>query len=76
MKEDHLDKGQAKGIFTHNFRDHMEGKFGFQEWFEKHKELESRYGPEPWPGLEEYSAVSATFTQGNGTPGLMSAIST
>jgi hypothetical protein len=58
MKKATLDKKQAKKIFSRNFRDHVEGKFGFQEWFEKHKALESQFGPEPWPGLEEYSAIA------------------
>ena len=53
-----FDKNRAKSKFVRNFRDHMEGKFGFQEWFEKHKALENQFGPEPWPGLDEYSAIA------------------
>ena len=58
MKSAILDMSQAKKMFARNFRDHMEGKFGFQEWFEKHKALESQFGPEPWPGLEDYSVIA------------------
>ncbi len=51
-------KSQARREFARNFRSYQEGKFGFQEWFEKHKALESRFGPEPWPGLEQYTSIS------------------
>ncbi len=58
MQKAILDKSHARGEFARNFRSYLEGKFGFQEWFEKHKALERRFGPEPWPGLEEYTAVA------------------
>lgn len=50
--------GQAESEFTRNFRSYLEGKFGFAEWFENHKSLEKKFGPEPWPSLKEYAGVA------------------
>lgn len=47
---------KAKKVFARNFRDHLEGRLGFGEWFESHKALERRFGPQPWPGPEAWLA--------------------
>ncbi|MBT3434533.1 MAG: hypothetical protein HOC91_09115 [Nitrospinaceae bacterium] len=47
---------EAKHVFARNFREHMEGRLSFGEWFESHKVLEKRFGPEPWPAPEAWLA--------------------
>ncbi len=49
-----IDRSTGKKNFVRNFKNYMEGNYNFQEWFEKHKELEKRFGAQPWPGLEEF----------------------
>ncbi len=49
-----IDRSTGKKNFVRNFKNYMEGNYNFQEWFEKHKKLEKRFGDQPWPGPEEF----------------------
>ncbi|MDP7371871.1 MAG: hypothetical protein QF451_05485 [Nitrospinota bacterium] len=44
----------ARRAFALNFKNYQGGVYGFEEWFEKLKELEAVFGPEPWPGPGDY----------------------
>ena len=49
-------ESKAGQVFARNFRDHLEGRLAFGEWFEVHNALERRFGPQPWPGPEVWLA--------------------
>ncbi len=53
-----IDSSAGKKNFVRNFKNYMEGNYNFQEWFEKHKELEKRFGAQPWPGPEDFNPAT------------------